>query len=281
MVIRQQLSVTRRLRQQLLGRPAAGQSRGAVLMAEEFSVTIIGYISSCFTEKFTTPRQPGLAPLAEARLKLVEPFNRSEMLRGLESFSHIWIQFLFHQSVDDGWKPTVRPPRLGGAERRGVWATRSPHRPNFIGLSAVSLKGIDVKNGVELVLGGVDLLDGTPVIDIKPYLPSSDRLDQASEGWAATEFARLEVSFSGAAADFCKTYQDEYGIDLRTLICQVLSMDPRPPSQRGRKDGFGSRLFDVNIRWQADATSCRVLSCESISRRPECSKPGRRSGTVR
>ncbi len=250
-------------------------------MAEEFSVKIIGYISSCFTEKFSTPRQPGLAPLAEARLKLVEPFDRSEMLRGLDSFSHIWVQFLFHQSIEDGWKPTVRPPRLGGAERRGVWATRSPHRPNFIGLSAVSLKGIDRDNGVELVLGGVDLLDGTPVIDIKPYLPSSDRLDQASEGWAATDFATLEVSFSRAAADFCKTYQDEHGIDLLTLISQVLSMDPRPPSQRGRKEGFGSRLLDVNIRWQADAANCRVLSCEPVSRSPGCSIPVRRSGTVR
>ena len=250
-------------------------------MAEEYSVTIIGYISSCFSEKFSTPRQAGLAPLAEARLKLVEPFDRSEMLRGLESFSHIWVQFLFHQSIDEGWKPTVRPPRLGGIERRGIWATRSPHRPNFIGLSAVSLKGIDRDDGVQLVLGGVDLLDGTPVIDIKPYLPASDRLDQASEGWAASDFARLEVSFSTAAADFCKTYQAERGIDLSTLISQVLSTDPRPASQRGRKKGFGTRLLDVNIRWQADTTACRVLSCTPVSRSPGCSKPARRSGTVR
>ncbi len=231
-------------------------------MTSSVSVEVIGYISSCFTEKFGTPRQPGLVPLAEARLKMIEPYNRSEMFRGLESFSHLWVQFLFHQAVADGWKTTVRPPRLGGIKRKGIWATRSPHRPNFIGLSAVVLKGIEFEDGVELILGGVDFLDKTPVIDIKPYLPSSDSLPEAAEGWAETEFARLEVVLLEAADEFCKEYGQSTGVDLAALIVQVLSMDVRPPPQRGRKEQFGTRLFDVNIRWQIDGRRCLVLGCE-------------------
>lgn len=231
-------------------------------MTSDVSVEIIGYIRSCFTEKFGTPRQPGLVPLAEARLQMIEPFNRSEMFRGLDSFTHLWVQFLFHQAVADGWKTTVRPPRLGSRKRKGIWATRSPHRPNFIGLSAVALKGIECNNGVELILGGVDFLDQTPVIDIKPYLPSSDCLPQAAAGWTEAEFGRLEVSLSPEADEFCRGYQRTNGIDLAALIDQVLSTDARPPSQRGRKELFGTRLFEVNIRWQVDGGRCFVLSCE-------------------
>lgn len=231
-------------------------------MTGDVSVEIIGYISSCFTEKFGVPRQPGLVPLAEARLRMIEPFDRAEMFRGLESFTHLWVQFLFHQAVADGWKTTVRPPRLGGSERKGIWATRSPHRPNFIGLSAVSLKGIEFEKGVELILGGVDFLDQTPVIDIKPYLPSSDWLPQASAGWAEAVFARLQVRLSEEADKFCRDYERRNGVNLAALIGQVLSTDIRPPSQRDRKEPFGTRLFDVNIRWQVDGGRCFVLSCE-------------------
>ena len=233
-------------------------------MMEKFSLEPIGFISSCFTEKFGTPRQPGLVPSAEARLRLIGPFNRPEMVRGLESFSHIWVQFLFHQALTDGWKTTVRPPRLGGVERKGVWATRSPHRPNFIGMSAVELKGIEVEDEVELVLGGVDLMDGTPVLDIKPYLISCDRLE-ATEGWAEHEFDRLEVVFTEEAATFCRRYEADTGVSLQRLITEVLATDPRPSSQREKKDEFGIRLFDVNVRWEVKGTSCRVRSCGWIT----------------
>ena len=233
-------------------------------MSDHVSIEIIGYISSCFSEKFGTPRQPGLVPLAEARLKIIEPFNRPEMVRGLDGFSHIWVQFLFDKAVADGWKTTVRPPRLGGRVRKGVWATRSPHRPNFIGLSAVALHGIEFENGVELILGGVDFLDKTPVIDIKPYLPSSDCLVHAGQGWAEAEFTRLDVTLSEEAATFCKHYETKSGIDLAALIIQVLSTDARPPSQRGRKEHFGTCLFDVNIRWRVDGGRCVVMECELI-----------------
>jgi tRNA-Thr(GGU) m(6)t(6)A37 methyltransferase TsaA len=234
-------------------------------MIDRVSIDIIAYVNSCFTEKFGTPRQGGLVALAEARLVLVEPFNRREMVRGLEDFSHIWIHFLFHQARADGWKTTVRPPRLGGDKRIGVWATRSPHRPNFMGLSVVKLKGIEFSNGVELVVAGVDLLDGTPVFDIKPYLPSSDSIEEAAEGWAEQEFAALEVDFLPAADKFCTDYEAESGVPLQQLIREILREDPRPASQREKKDMYGMRLYNVNVRWQVSGAACLVLSCEKLN----------------
>ncbi|MBE0584885.1 MAG: tRNA (N6-threonylcarbamoyladenosine(37)-N6)-methyltransferase TrmO, partial [Desulfofustis sp.] len=136
---------------------------------DEHTCRIIGIIRSCYRQKFGIPRQAGLTPSASAELQLVRPFARREMIQGLEQFSHLWLLFLFHGVVGDGWQATVRPPRLGGRKRIGVFATRSPHRPNHIGLSAVRLLGIESDgDGVTLALGGVDLLDGTPVLDIKP-----------------------------------------------------------------------------------------------------------------
>ncbi len=233
-------------------------------MTDSVEIEIIGYVNSCFTEKFGTPRQSGLVPSAEARLRLVEPFNRREMVRGLEDFSHIWIHFLFHQTADDGWKTTVRPPRLGGSERIGVWATRSPHRPNFMGLSVVKLEGIDFSNGVELVITGIDILDGTPVLDIKPYLPSSESIEKATEGWAVREFVSLEVFFLPLAVQFCVEYEAETGVPLHQLINEILREDPRPASQRERKDTYGMRLYDVNVRWHVSGHACQVISCERL-----------------
>ena len=235
------------------------------MMTKRVSIDVIGYVSSCFTEKFGTPRQCGLVPSAEARIRLVPPFNRKEMVRGLEEFSHLWVHFLFHQASSDGWKATVRPPRLGGSARKGVWATRSPHRPNFMGLSAVQLKGIELGTGVELIVAGVDLMDGTPVLDLKPYLPSSDCIEEATEGWAETAFEPLGVQFSPAAAQFCSAYEEETATPLQRLIREILSQDPRPASQRGRKEGYGMRLHDVNVRWRVSAATCLVLSCERLS----------------
>ena len=186
------------------------------------------------------------------------------MIRGLEDFSHIWINFLFHQARAEGWKTTVRPPRLGGDRRMGVWATRSPHRPNFMGLSVVKLKGVDFSNGVELVVAGVDLLDGTPVLDIKPYLPSSDTIEMATEGWAMQEFAALEVEFLPVTVHFCADYEAQTGVPLQQLISEILGEDPRPASQREKKDTFGMRIYDVNVRWRVSGTACLVQSCEKV-----------------
>jgi tRNA-Thr(GGU) m(6)t(6)A37 methyltransferase TsaA len=227
--------------------------------------TVIGIVTSCFPEKFGVPRQSGLAPDARAELVLQPPYNRVEMVQGLEKFSHIWVQFIFHHSVAEGWKTTVRPPRLGGRERRGVLATRSPHRPNHLGLSVVRLHGISTKAGkVVLRLGGVDLLDGTPVIDIKPYIPYCDCPAGATNGWLEEDFPSVQIDFLPDPAAFCHNYEANTGRNLAALIQQVLQLDPRPASQRGRRSAFGMMLWDVNVRWLVDGNVYTVTACEFV-----------------
>ena len=222
-----------------------------------FTFTPIGVIHSCFKEKFGIPRQPGLVPAARATLELLPPYNRAEAVRGLEDFSHIWVTFVFHACLGEVWKPTVRPPRLGGNRRLGVFATRSTHRPNPVGLSAIELERIEVEPGsVLLHLKGVDLMDGTPVLDIKPYLPYSDVIPGATGGFATeAPDALFEVSFSQAALDRCATVPD-----LELLIRQILSQDPRP-AYYGKSDGeriFGMKLFDLDVRWQTNGMAVLV-----------------------
>ncbi len=231
---------------------------------------IIGTIRSCYREKFGIPRQAGLTPSALAELELAGPFARREMVRGLEQFSHLWLVFLFHEAQSEGWQPTVRPPRLGGRQRLGVFATRSPHRPNHIGLSAVSLLGVETGGGgVTLTLGGVDLLDGTPVLDVKPYLPYSDRIEEATSGWAAADRPEIPVIFTPAAASFGAAYRQRTGRSLLGLIEEVLRQDPRPASQRGRRTRFAMTLWDVNICWQVTQTCFLVDCCELLDERED------------
>lgn len=225
----------------------------------------IGEIHSCFTEKFGIPRQPGMVPAATAELELFRPYNREEVSRGLEQFSHIWIHFLFHESVADGWKNTVRPPWLGGSKRVGVLATRSPHRPNHLGLSVVRLQAItERKKGVVLLLSGVDFLDKTPVIDVKPYVPYSDSIVTAECGYARGEVPEVEVVFTQQALDFCERYGRENGRDIHTLIDQMIKQDPRPAKQKGKKSSFGMLLWDVNVRWSVTLGCFLVESCEQL-----------------
>src|SRR5690554_2613706 len=132
----------------------------------KWSLDTLGIIHSCYQEKFAVPRQPGLAPSAQATLELLPPYNQPECMEGLEDFSHLWLTFLFHQNLEQGWKPRVRPPRLGGNQKIGVFASRSTFRPNGLGLSVVKLESIELQQGVKLHLSGVDLVDGTPIVDI-------------------------------------------------------------------------------------------------------------------
>lgn len=234
----------------------------------------IGLIHSCFTEKFGIPRQPGLVPSAVARLELLPPCNREEMVRGLEQFSHIWVHFLFHQTVAEGWKPTVRPPWLGGRKRVGVFASRSPHRPNHLGLSVVKLGAIiKEKAAVSLELYGVDFLDGTPVFDIKPYIPYSDNLQSASCGYAHGEQTEVRITFDSEARDFCLCYQRETGRNIEQLIREMIRHDPRPASQKKDKSWFGMLLWDVNIRWCIEEEGVKVAKCIKVPAKgdiPEC-----------
>lgn len=228
----------------------------------EFTFRPVGIIRSCFKEKFGIPRQPGLVPAARARLELLPPFNRAEALRGLEEFSHLWLLFVFHASPDTPNQTTVRPPRLGGNRRLGVFATRSTHRPNPIGLSVVELLGIAEHQGQwRLELQGADLLDGTPVLDIKPYLPYADALPDAHGGFAdCAPEPTLRVDFTPEALVRCRELAGERP-GLHALIEQILQYDPRPAYRKGQEVEriYGLRLFDLDVRWRAGEGWARVV----------------------
>src|SRR5690554_7581282 len=150
-----------------------------------WSLETLGRIHSCYQEKFAVPRQPGLAPSAFATLELLPPYNQAALVEGLETFSHLWISFIFHQNLEQGWKPKVRPPRLGGNKKVGVFASRSTFRPNGLGLSVVELVDINhTKQETRIEIAGLDLLHGTPIVDIKPYIPYADALTNATAGIA-------------------------------------------------------------------------------------------------
>ncbi len=224
----------------------------------QFILHPIGTIHSCYGEKFGIPRQPGLVKSATATLELLPPCNTPDALRGLDGFSHLWVIFLFHQSSDHPWKATVRPPRLGGNERIGVFASRSNFRPNPIGLSVVELLGVD---GTELHLGGGDFLDGTPVLDIKPYIPYADRIPTATGAFAnhAPE-ASNTVAFSDAAERAIETLENEDRPALQQLIADMLAYNPRPAYQSDDPDRiFGTRLFDLNVQWKQSDRVVHVL----------------------
>ncbi|MDS4028931.1 MAG: tRNA (N6-threonylcarbamoyladenosine(37)-N6)-methyltransferase TrmO [Candidatus Contendobacter sp.] len=231
-----------------------------------FQFAPIGVVHSCFREKFGIPRQPGLVPAARATLELLPPYNQPATVRGLEGFSHLWLLFVFHGVPAGRWRATVRPPRLGGNQRLGVFATRSTFRPNPIGLTVVKLDHIAVRRGqVALHLAGVDLLDGTPVLDIKPYLPYADRIVEAVGGFAAeAPEARLAVEFSPAASEFCAAWPG--GGDLRELIDQILRQDPRPAYERTDPTPrlHGMKLHNLNVRWEARDGVARVIEIASV-----------------
>ncbi|EGR7966509.1 tRNA (N6-threonylcarbamoyladenosine(37)-N6)-methyltransferase TrmO [Vibrio vulnificus] len=214
------------------------------------SIDPIGFIESPYKEKFAVPRQPRLVPAATARVKLVGSANTPESVRGLPQFSHVWLLFLFDQNLAAGWKPTVRPPRLGGNERMGVFATRSTFRPNGIGMSAVEIKGISKQGDqVYLDLGSVDLVDGTPIIDIKPYIPYSDSIPDAIGGYAESEPERSPVIFSSEADTLLATRPN--GPLEKQVIEQVLAQDPRPAYKKNKPDEkeYAVNLFDLNIKF--------------------------------
>jgi tRNA-Thr(GGU) m(6)t(6)A37 methyltransferase TsaA len=217
-----------------------------------FTFPAIGIIHSCFKEKFGIPRQPGLAPLATAQLELLPPYNDRDALDGLEGCSHIWLQFVFHANKRDEWKPKVKPPRLGGNKSLGVFATRSPTRPAPIGLSVVKLERIEECEGkVLLHLSGIDLLDGTPVLDIKPYVPYVDLVPEAINSFASTAPHLVPVDFTAESAAFCSDYRQKMQLDLATLIRQILQQDPRPQYQQPEPERiYGMKLLDVDVHWR-------------------------------
>lgn len=212
----------------------------------KFDVTPIAFVDSCYKEKFATPRQPGIVSEAKGIIALIPPFNDPESVFGLEDCSHIWLQFIFHQCIDKGWKARVRPPRLGGNKKMGVFATRATHRPNAIGMSVVKLDRIETHtNEVLLHVSGLDLIDGTPVIDIKPYVPYSDAIEHAHYPFAQQAPQPMPVYFSIKAETALKT-----NAHLKKLIDQVLSQDPRPAFHKiDETRVYGAKLEDKNVTW--------------------------------
>ena len=221
----------------------------------------IATVRSCFGEKFAIPRQPGLCPSAWGRLVFLPTYRSPEAIRGIEGFSHLWLIFGFHETIDQGWKPTVRPPRLGGNQRVGVFASRSTFRPNGLGLSLVRLDGIDMAavDSPVLLLGGLDLLDGTPIYDVKPYLPYAEALPGAAGGFAGELIERLHVEVeSGAFAGF-----ERLSDRARAVLMEALALDPRPATQAADPARvFGALLCGCNVRFTIRDRVCRIVGIE-------------------
>lgn len=222
---------------------------------------IIARVRSDFPDKFGIPRQSGLAPQLKAQIVFAPPFRNPDALRGLEQFSHIWLIWQFSQALRDTWSPTVRPPRLGGNQRIGVFASRSPFRPNSLGLSSVKLEKIELEGpqGPVLHIAGADLADGTPIFDIKPYLPYVDSHPEAVGGFTEeTKDYRLQVEIPPC-------WMEQIPPEHRQALQEVLALDPRPAYQKdpGRVYGFG--FAGLEVQFQVEEQVLRVCR---ISRTP-------------
>ena len=217
---------------------------------------IIGHIETDFKEKFGIPRQSGLVKESRGRIVFEKEYNVPEAFRGLEDFSHIWVLWQFSEAVRETWSPTVRPPLLGGNKRMGVFATRSPFRPNSVGLSALKLENVEFseKEGVVLHVSGADLLDGTPIYDIKPYLPYADSIPDAAGGFTESlEERRLEVEFPEALLEKVKE-------EKRKALVAVLAADPRPSYQNDPEREYGMSFAEYEVKFKADGKNLTVTS---------------------
>lgn len=215
---------------------------------ESYQIQPIGHVRSCFKEKFAIPRQPALAPAARGTIELLAPYNQPHALAGLEQVSHIWVIFLFHQAQGQQHRLQVRPPRLGGNQRLGVFASRASHRPNSIGQSLVRLERIDSE--CRLHVSGLDLLDGTPVLDIKPYIPFVESVPDAWNRIAEQPPVLLPVSWQADALSSAQGHALRLQEPLVELIEQCLAQDPKPAYQQPEPSRqYGARLHDVNVAW--------------------------------
>lgn len=209
------------------------------------TLTPIGLIYSCYKEKFGIPRQSGLVPHSKGELHFETPFNREEALRGLEEFSHCIITFIPHLADKERSVLSVRPPRLGGNKKTGVFATRSPFRPNPLCTSVVKIDSVDFQKGI-LHFSNHDILNMTPVVDVKPYIPQWDSLPHAHEGWlkSAPEESRCRVHFDESL---------EVDKNFKLLLEELLSLNPRPRYQEGERDyAFKVEEFDVHFRYLSE-----------------------------
>ena len=221
----------------------------------------IAHIRSEFPTKFGIPRQSGLVSSLRAMIVFEPMYRNPDALRGIESFSHLWLIWEFSEALRKGWSPTVRPPRLGGNTRIGVFATRSPFRPNPIGLSCVRLEQVcpDSKHGTVLLVSGADLMDGTPIYDIKPYIPYADAHPEAVGGFAQ------EAPVPTLQVDFPPQLLERVPEDRRQALISVLALDPRPSYQDDPKRVYGMSFADRNIRFTVKGSILTVCAVEPAS----------------
>ena len=215
----------------------------------------IAYVRNDFSSKFGVPRQPGLVPEVVSTIVFEPEYRVAEALRGIEGYSHLWVIWRFHQAEREGWSPTVRPPRLGGNARVGVFATRSPYRPNPIGLSVVRLLAVerDERLGTVLRVSGADMVDGTPVLDIKPYLPYADCVPEATGGFTqTTEKRQVEV----VCPDQWLAMVPE---EKRDALLGILRQDPRPAYQNDPTRVYGFGFAGLEVRFRVEEGTLTVV----------------------
>ena len=224
-------------------------------MPEEFVMKPIARVRSDFSSKFGVPRQSGLVESLESLVVFEPEYRNPDALRGLEGFSHIWLIWVFDQAVRSGWSPTVRPPRLGGNARLGVFATRSPFRPNPIALSAVTLAGIEETRewGTVLRIRGADLMDGTPVLDVKPYLPYADCRREAAGGFAAVPAGET------LTVECPPELWERVPAGRREALRSVLALDPRPRYQDDPARVYGFGFAGLEVRFSVEGEVLRVV----------------------
>ena len=227
---------------------------------QDVTIQVIARMRSDFATKFGIPRQSGLVEELRSTIVFEPEFRNADALRGIEGFSHLWLVWQFSEAVRDGWSPTVRPPRLGGNTRMGVFATRSPFRPNNLGLSCVKLLGVEdtAEFGTVLHVGGADLMDGTPIFDIKPYIPYADCQQDATGGFTdtAADFL-LEVDFPAHLLQMLPQ-------DKRDGAVGVLSHDPRPSYQRKPGRVYGLTFAGFDIRFTVEDNKLTVVAAERV-----------------
>jgi tRNA-Thr(GGU) m(6)t(6)A37 methyltransferase TsaA len=226
----------------------------------------VATLRSPYKQKFAIPRQPNLVREAIGEIVFAPAYADVNVLRGIDGFSHLWLLFQFHETAAQGWSPTVTPPRLGGSEKVGVFASRSTFRPNALGISVVEFVDY-AQRGRELILRvrGIDLLDGTPIIDIKPYLPYADAVPEATGGYAAeAPAAALSVEFTGEARAQLAHHLAQRP-ELEAFIVAVLQQDPRPAVhvRQAQERAYAMFLHDLNVRWRVDGTRCIVTAIET------------------